>query len=127
MIPEMEYRFVGRSGLQVSAISLGGWITYGGSIDEGKSMFSSLPSTRHSKHVSDHHGVEKTYACLKAAYDAGINFFDCAESYQDGASELAMGRAIKHFGWRRNDLVVSTKVSLRVILFLCIFCCVSIC
>ncbi|KAK3197549.1 hypothetical protein GRF29_216g552527 [Pseudopithomyces chartarum] len=88
MIPEMEYRFVGRSGLQVSAVSLGGWITYGGNLDE-----------------------EKTYECLKAAYDAGINFFDCAESYQDGASELIMGKAIKHFGWQRNDLVISTKIN----------------
>ncbi|KAF1979304.1 putative voltage-gated protein [Bimuria novae-zelandiae CBS 107.79] len=88
MIPEMEYRFVGRSGLQVSAVSLGGWITYGGHVNE-----------------------EKTFECLKAAYDAGINFFDCAEGYQDGESEIVMGKAIKHFGWKRNDLVVSTKIN----------------
>ncbi|KAJ4304642.1 hypothetical protein N0V90_000168 [Kalmusia sp. IMI 367209] len=88
MIPEMEYRFVGESGLQVSAISIGGWITYGGLLEE-----------------------EKTLACLKAAYDAGINFFDCAEGYAGGESEKAMGRAIKHFGWRRNDIVVSTKIN----------------
>ncbi|KAH8708510.1 putative voltage-gated K channel beta subunit [Phaeosphaeriaceae sp. PMI808] len=86
-LPEMEYRFVGRSGLQISAISLGGWLTYGG-------------------HVGD----ENTFACLKAAYDAGINFFDCAEGYAEGESEKAMGRAIKHFGWKRNDIVVSTKI-----------------
>ena len=97
MIPEMEYRFVGRSGLQVSAISLGGWITYGGSIDE-----------------------EKTFACLKAAYDAGINFFDCAEGYQNGESEITIGKAIKHYGWRRNDLVISTKVCLSCLVPLCI-------
>ncbi|KAF2493149.1 voltage-gated potassium channel subunit beta-2 [Lophium mytilinum] len=83
----MEYRFLGRSGLQVSAISLGGWLTYGGHVDE-----------------------DGTYACLKAAYDAGINFFDCAEGYQDGESERVMGGAIKKFGWKRNDIVVSTKI-----------------
>jgi aryl-alcohol dehydrogenase-like predicted oxidoreductase len=73
-LPEMEYRFVGKSGLQISAISLGGW--------------------------------------LKAAYEAGINFFDCAEGYASGESEKVMGRAIKHFGWSRNDIVVSTKARL---------------
>ncbi|KAL5388720.1 hypothetical protein DPSP01_002827 [Paraphaeosphaeria sporulosa] len=88
MIPEMQYRFVGRSGLQVSAISLGGWITYGGNIND-----------------------EATFSCLKAAYDAGINFFDCAEGYQNGESEQVIGRAIRHFGWRRNDLVISTKIN----------------
>jgi aryl-alcohol dehydrogenase-like predicted oxidoreductase len=88
-LPEMEYRFVGKSGLQISAISLGGWLTYGG-------------------HVGD----DNTFACLKAAFDAGINFFDCAEGYAKGESEKVMGRAIKHFGWNRNDIVVSTKVRL---------------
>ncbi|KAH7402278.1 NADP-dependent oxidoreductase domain-containing protein [Phaeosphaeria sp. MPI-PUGE-AT-0046c] len=86
-LPEMEYRFVGKSGLQISAISLGGWLTYGG-------------------HVGD----DNTFACLKAAYDAGINFFDCAEGYAKGESEKVMGRAIKHFGWSRSDLVISTKI-----------------
>ncbi|KAF2798122.1 Aldo/keto reductase [Melanomma pulvis-pyrius CBS 109.77] len=86
-LPEMEYRFVGKSGLQVSAISIGGWLTYGG-------------------HVGD----DQTFACLKAAYDVGINFFDCAEGYADGESESVMGRAIKHFGWKRNDIVVTTKI-----------------
>jgi aryl-alcohol dehydrogenase-like predicted oxidoreductase len=44
--------------------------------------------------------------------DAGINFFDCAEGYAAGESEKVMGRAIQHFGWNRNDIVVSTKVRL---------------
>ncbi|KAI6784418.1 voltage-gated potassium channel subunit beta-like protein [Emericellopsis cladophorae] len=83
----MQYRFLGRSGLQVSAISLGGWLTAGGHVDD-----------------------EGTFACMKAAYDCGINFFDCAEGYADGKSEIVMGKAIKHFGWKRNDLVVSTKL-----------------
>ena len=86
-LPEMEYRFLGRSGLQVSAISLGGWLTFGGHVDR-----------------------EGTYACMKAAYDCGVNFFDCAEGYADGESEKVMGEAIKKYGWKRNDLVVSTKV-----------------
>jgi aryl-alcohol dehydrogenase-like predicted oxidoreductase len=47
---------------------------------------------------------------MKAAYDVGINFFDCAEGYSDGESEKIMGQAIKKFGWKRNDLVISTKV-----------------
>jgi voltage-dependent potassium channel beta subunit len=55
-------------------------------------------------------GDEATFSCMKAAYDAGINFFDCAEGYADGKSEIVMGKAIKHFGWKRNDLVISTKI-----------------
>jgi aryl-alcohol dehydrogenase-like predicted oxidoreductase len=47
---------------------------------------------------------------MKAAYDAGINFFDCAEGYAEGKSELVMGQAIKKYGWKRNDLVISTKI-----------------
>jgi len=87
-LPKMQYRFLGRSGLQVSALSLGGWLTYGG-----------------------HVGSENTYACMKAAYDCGINFFDCAEGYAAGESEKVMGEAIKKYGWKRNDLVISTKIN----------------
>lgn len=47
---------------------------------------------------------------MKAAYDAGINFFDCAEQYAGGESEKSMGAAIRKYGWKRNDLVISTKV-----------------
>lgn len=47
---------------------------------------------------------------MKAAYDVGVNFFDCAEGYSGGDSERIMGKAIKKFGWKRNDLVISTKV-----------------
>jgi aryl-alcohol dehydrogenase-like predicted oxidoreductase len=53
---------------------------------------------------------ETAYACMKAAYDIGINFFDTAEAYSGGESERVMGKAIKKFGWKRNDLVISTKV-----------------
>ncbi|KAI9167629.1 voltage-gated K channel beta subunit [Paramyrothecium foliicola] len=86
-IPPMTYRFLGRSGLQVSAISLGGWLTYGGHVDR-----------------------EGTFTCMKAAYDCGVNFFDCAEGYAGGESEIVMGEAIQKYGWKRNDLVISTKI-----------------
>ncbi len=47
---------------------------------------------------------------MKAAYDAGINFFDCAEVYAGGESEKVMGDAIKKFGWKRNDIVCNSLV-----------------
>jgi aryl-alcohol dehydrogenase-like predicted oxidoreductase len=47
---------------------------------------------------------------MKAAYDAGINYFDCAEDYSSGASENVIGAAIKKFAWKRSDLVISTKL-----------------
>lgn len=47
---------------------------------------------------------------MEAAYECGVNFFDCAEAYSKGESEIVMGEAIKKFGWKRNDLVISTKV-----------------
>lgn len=50
---------------------------------------------------------------MKAAYDCGVNMFDCAEGYSSGESEKVMGEAIKKFGWKRNDLVISTKVRLK--------------
>lgn len=47
---------------------------------------------------------------MKAAFDAGVNFFDTAEVYSAGKAEIALGQAIKKFGWKQNDLVISTKV-----------------
>lgn len=82
----MQYRRVGRSGLHVSAIGLGGWLTYGGYAAE-----------------------EKTFACMKKAYDLGVNFFDTAENYTAGEAEKVMGKAIKLFGWKRSDLVITTS------------------
>ncbi|KAI1344201.1 NADP-dependent oxidoreductase domain-containing protein [Xylariaceae sp. FL0016] len=84
----MVYRRLGNSGLHVSAIGLGGWLTFGG-------------------HVED----EKTFNCMKQAYDLGVNFFDTAENYTAGKSEIVMGQAIKKFGWKRSDLVISTKIN----------------
>jgi voltage-dependent potassium channel beta subunit len=83
----MQYRKLGRTGLKVSAISLGSWLTYAG-------------------HVPD----ENNLSCLKAAYEAGINFFDTAESYEDGKAEVLLGKAIKEFGWKRQNLVIATKL-----------------
>ncbi|KAK2739625.1 hypothetical protein FQN55_009361 [Onygenales sp. PD_40] len=85
---DMIYRRVGNSGLHVSVISLGGWLTYGGHVDENG-----------------------TLECMKQAYDLGVNFFDTAESYSGGESEILMGKAIKKFGWKRSDIVISTKLN----------------
>jgi aryl-alcohol dehydrogenase-like predicted oxidoreductase len=52
---------------------------------------------------------EQAFACMKKAYDLGVNFFDTAENYTAGESEVVMGKAIKHFGWKRSDLVISTS------------------
>ncbi|NJL27015.1 MAG: voltage-dependent potassium channel subunit beta [Thermoanaerobaculia bacterium] len=83
----MEYRFLGRSGLKVSALSFGSWVTFGDQI-----------------------GDDVAYRCMTAAWDAGVNFFDNAEVYAGGQSETMMGRIFKKAGWKRSDYVVSTKV-----------------
>lgn len=83
----MQYRFLGNSGLKVSVLSLGGWVTYGKQV-EG----------------------DVTSDCMKAAWDAGINFFDTAEVYAAGKCEEAMGAVLKKYGWKRSDLVISTKI-----------------
>jgi aryl-alcohol dehydrogenase-like predicted oxidoreductase len=107
-LPEMEYRYLGPSGIQVSAISLGGWLTYGGHVENGK--LSTAQSLFIISQTNKRPSLENTFACMKAAYDVGINFFDCAEGYAGGESERVMGQAIKKFGWKRNDLIISTKV-----------------
>ena len=84
---EMEYRRLGRAGLQVSVLSFGSWVTFGPQLDE---------------HLAQE--------CLAAAYDAGVNFFDNAEAYAGGESERIMGRAIAALGWERHSYVVSTKL-----------------
>jgi voltage-dependent potassium channel beta subunit len=83
----MEYRYLGRSGLKVSALSLGAWVTFGEQVDE---------------HVATQ--------CMKAAYEAGVNFFDNAESYARGKAETMMGHVLQKAGWKRSDLVISTKL-----------------
>jgi len=83
----MEYRFLGRSGLKVSALSFGSWVTFGEQIDENLAT-----------------------ECMLEAYNAGVNFFDNAEAYAGGKSETMMGNIIKKQGWKRSDLVLSTKI-----------------
>ncbi|MHB1535424.1 MAG: potassium channel beta subunit family protein [Acidimicrobiales bacterium] len=83
----MPYRHLGRSGLQVSVLSFGSWVTFG-------------PQLR------DHLAVD----CLDAARQAGVNFFDNAEAYAGGESERIMGQAIAELGWPRHSYVLSTKV-----------------
>ncbi|KAF2640830.1 voltage-gated potassium channel subunit beta-3 [Massarina eburnea CBS 473.64] len=84
----MQYRRLGNSGLHVSVLGLGGWLTFGGHVEN-----------------------ELTFSCMKQAYDCGINFFDTAESYAGGQSEIVMGQAIKKYNWNRNDIVISTKLN----------------
>ena len=83
----MEYRHLGKSGIRVSALSLGAWITYGGQV-----------------------GEEVAYDCMAAAYEAGVNYFDNAEAYANGEAEIVMGKIIRRAGWKRSDLVISTKI-----------------
>jgi len=84
---DMETRRLGHSGLFVSALSLGSWVTFGNQVDDdlGTKM-------------------------MKLAYDRGINFFDNAEVYAQGASEEIMGRSLAKLGWRRDTFAVSSKV-----------------
>lgn len=82
----MEYRHLGRTGIKVSALSLGSWITF-------------------NKQV----GLDAAVEMMGAAYAAGVNFFDNAESYAGGKSEEVMGAALKKLGWRRSSYLVSTK------------------
>jgi voltage-dependent potassium channel beta subunit len=83
----MEYRRLGSAGLKVSVLSLGSWVTYGKQID-----------------------VDGAVACMTAAWDAGVNFFDNAEVYAAGSSEQIMGAVLRKTGWRRASYVVSTKI-----------------
>ena len=83
----MEYRRLGKSGLKVSALSFGSWVTFGNQAD-----------------------VDQAAAMMQAAYDAGVNFFDNAEVYALGQSEIIMGQALQKLGWRRDSYTVSSKV-----------------
>jgi voltage-dependent potassium channel beta subunit len=82
----MQYRRLGRSGLKVSELSFGSWVTFGNQMDE-----------------------DPARECMAAAYDAGVNFFDNAEVYAGGQSETVMGAVLKKLGWRRGSYIVSTK------------------
>lgn len=82
----MEYRHLGRAGIQVSGLSYGTWVTFSNQLD-----------------------VRRAVDCLAAAYELGVNFFDCAEVYAGGKAEEVLGAAIKKLGWRRGSYIVSTK------------------
>ncbi len=83
---EMTYRRLGRSGLKVSVLSFGSWVSFGPQLD-----------------------VAKARDCLDAAYQAGVNFFDNAEVYSGGESERIMGKAIADLGWPRHSYAISSK------------------
>ncbi|HEV7913914.1 MAG TPA: aldo/keto reductase [Albitalea sp.] len=82
----MNYRRLGKSGLQVSELSLGSWVTYHNQVDEGAAK-----------------------EMMAAAFDAGVNFFDNAEAYAGGKSEELMGAALRALKWPRLNYIVSTK------------------
>lgn len=83
---QMNYRRLGRSGLKVSELSFGSWVTYGNQVDRRAAR-----------------------ELMAAAFDAGVNFFDNAEIYARGESETIMGAVLKDLAWPRIDYVVSTK------------------
>jgi voltage-dependent potassium channel beta subunit len=83
---DMPYRRLGRSGLKLSVLSFGSWVSFGPQL-----------------------AGDGARECLAAAHDAGINFFDNAEVYSGGQSETIMGAAIKDLGWPRHTYVISSK------------------
>ncbi|MEJ7763995.1 MAG: aldo/keto reductase [Acidimicrobiales bacterium] len=87
MDEKLEHRRLGRSGLRVSVLSFGSWVTFGPQLEGGGAA-----------------------ECMQAAYDGGITFFDNAEVYAGGESERIMGEAIRELGWPRHSYTVSTKL-----------------
>lgn len=83
----MNYRRLGKAGIKVSELSLGAWVTYGEQV-----------------------GQDVAKKCMAAAYEHGVNFFDNAEAYGHGKAEIVVGNVIKELGWRREDIVLSTKI-----------------
>lgn len=81
----MEYRRLGKAGIRVSELSFGSWITFGTSLD-----------------------LQGAKRLMRHAYERGVNFFDNAEAYGGGASELIMGDVLREF--KREDVVISTKI-----------------
>lgn len=83
----MHYRHLGKSGLQISELSMGSWLTF-----------------------RDSSAIRATAELMATAKDAGVNFFDNAEHYAGGKAEEIMGAALKRLGWRRGSYLVSTKL-----------------
>ena len=82
----MDYRHLGRTGIRVSELSYGSWVTFSNQLDN-----------------------KRAAECMSAAYDRGVNFFDCAEVYAGGRAEELLGEALKRLAWRRSSYLVSTK------------------
>jgi len=83
----MNYRRLGKSGLKLSELSFGAWVTFGAQVSD-----------------------DVAEACMKMAYDGGVNFFDNAEAYARGKAEQVMGRILAKMRWPRDSFVVSSKV-----------------
>ena len=83
----MIYRRLGKSGLQVGVLSLGSWVTFGNQINDATAE-----------------------SLMALAYDHGVNFFDNAEVYAHGKSEIVMGNILKKMNWDRSTYLVSSKV-----------------
>ena len=83
----MEYRNLGKSGLKVSALSFGSWVTFVNQLTEKTAL-----------------------SCMSMAYDQGVNFFDNAEAYAGGKSEILMGKVLKKLKWTRDSYIISSKV-----------------
>lgn len=82
----MQYRRLGQTGLKISVLSYGSWLTFG-----------------------SQQAVEQSIECMGAAYEVGVNFFDNAQVYADGEAETVMGRALEELGWPRHSYLVSSK------------------
>ncbi len=87
LLNHLNYRRLGSAGIKISELSLGAWVTYGGQVGEDVAL-----------------------KCMSAAYDHGVNFYDNAEAYAHGNAEIVMGNVIQKLGWKREDIVVSSKV-----------------
>ena len=83
----MEYRRLGNTGLKLSVLSFGSWVTFHNQL-----------------------GKDTALSCMQAAWDAGVNFFDNAEVYAGGKSETMMGEVVRELGWPRESVVISTKL-----------------
>jgi len=83
----MKYRHLGRSGVRVSELSFGSWVTFHNQVN-----------------------LDAAVEMMSAAREAGVNFFDNAEIYAKGESEMIMGAALKKLGWRRSNYLISTKL-----------------
>ena len=102
----MKYNRLGNTGLLVSELSFGSWVTFDSAGGDGKVVSK--------ENASRKQAAEASYNIMKRAYEGGVNFFDNAEAYANGDAERLMGDAV-HLGierniWERSDLVLTTKI-----------------